>query len=62
MAGDSGGDRREPSFPRYGEVVATVPTVAKSFAHHTEHVMPTGGMLFQTDLGPGETYLDLIVP
>ncbi|MEO6581280.1 MAG: hypothetical protein ABIN68_00535 [Sphingomicrobium sp.] len=50
--------------PRYGEVVATAPTgVANSFAHHTEHEMPAGSMLFANGFGAGQTFrFDLTDP
>lgn len=42
----------------YGEVVATAPTgVANSRAHHVEHHMPAGGMLFANGFGAGQTFL-----
>ena len=43
--------------PHYGEVLATAPTgVANSMAHHTEHVMPPGGVLFANGFAAGETF------
>jgi hypothetical protein len=46
------------SSPRYGEILATVQTgMALSIAHHTEHVMPAGGILFANGFGAGETFL-----
>lgn len=42
---------------RYGEIVATAPAgVANSYAHHTEHQMPAGGMLFANGFGAGQTF------
>ncbi|MEO7634538.1 MAG: hypothetical protein ABIS38_02685 [Sphingomicrobium sp.] len=47
-------DARSPS---YGEVVASVPAgVANSRAHHTEHQMPAGGILFANGFGAGQTF------
>jgi hypothetical protein len=44
--------------PRYGQVIASVPTgVPLSIAHHTEHVMPSGGILFANGFGAGQTFL-----
>jgi hypothetical protein len=48
----------DASSPRYGEVIATAPTgVPLSIAHHTEHVMPKGGVLFANGFGAGQTFL-----
>jgi hypothetical protein len=48
----------DASSPRYGEVIATAPTgVPLSIAHHTEHVMPNGGVLFANGFGGGQTFL-----
>lgn len=47
-----------PKSDLYGEVIATVPVgVANSVAHHTEHVMPAGGMLFANGFGAGQTFI-----
>ena len=44
--------------PRFGEVIASLPTgVPLSRAHHTEHVMPAGGVLFANGFGAGQTFL-----
>lgn len=45
--------------PTYGRVLTTmaVPTSGRTRGHHTEHVMPTGGILFANDFGTGKTYL-----
>jgi len=44
--------------PRYAEVVASAPTgVARTAAHHTEHVMPLGGILFANGFAAGQTFL-----
>ena len=48
----------DESSPRYGEVIATAPTgVPLSIAHHTEHEMPKGGVLFANGFGAGQTFL-----
>jgi hypothetical protein len=48
----------DASSPRYGEVIATSTTgVPLSIAHHTEHVMPKGGVLFANGFGAGQTFL-----
>jgi len=48
----------DASSSRYGEVIATAPTgVPLSIAHHTEHVMPKGGVLFANGFGAGQTFL-----
>lgn len=47
----------DPRSPRYAEVVATAPTgIANSHAHHTEHEMPAGGVLFANGFGAGKTF------
>lgn len=47
----------DPRSPRYGEVVSTVPIgAANSRAHHTEHAMPAGGVLFANGFGAGRTF------
>jgi hypothetical protein len=47
-----------PSSARYGEVITTLPTgVPLSIAHHTEHVMPVGGVLFANGFAAGRTFL-----
>lgn len=47
-----------PDSPRFGEVVSSVATgVAGSSAHHTEHLMPPGGLLFANDFGSGRTFI-----
>jgi len=47
-----------PSSRHYGEVITTLPTgVPLSIAHHTEHVMPPGGVLFANGFGAGRTFL-----
>lgn len=47
----------DPRSPSYGEVVASVPSgVANSHAHHTEHEMSAGGVLFANGFGAGRTF------
>lgn len=68
---DRGGDsdflavvNSDPSSERYGTVLATV-TVGESGtgAHHTEHRMPEGGILFANGFPAGKTYrFDLTDP
>ena len=50
--------------PTYAEIVATAPVPGgKGFAHHTEHQMPPGGILFANAFGSGKTHLfDLRTP
>ena len=44
--------------PHYGEIVATAPSgVANGRAHHTEHQMPAGGILFANGFGAAKTFL-----
>ncbi len=54
----------DAASPTYGEIVATAPTgVANSRAHHSEHQMPEGGILFANGFGAGKTFLfDLNAP
>lgn len=49
----------EPGSATYGEVLTTlpVPTTGRTRGHHTEHRMPSGGVLFANDFGTGKTYL-----
>lgn len=53
-----------PTSRRYGEVVASLTTGAPvGGAHHSEHVMPAGGVLIANAFGSGQTFLfDLRVP
>ena len=54
----------DPASPTYGRLVTTVATdqVSKN-AHHTEYVMPEGGMLFANDHNAGRSFLfNLRVP
>lgn len=54
----------DPTSPTYGGLVTTLATdqVAQN-AHHTEYVMPEGGMLFANDHNAGRSFLfDLRVP
>ena len=54
----------DPKSRRYGDVVATAPTgSADGRAHHTEHQMPAGGILFANGFKAGRTFrLDLRNP
>jgi len=55
-------DRASPS---YGQILRTlpVPTEGAVRGHHTEHRMPSGGLLFANDFGTGKSYvLDLRNP
>lgn len=48
----------DSSSPHYAEVLATAPTdVANAYAHHTEHQMPDGGMLFANAFGAGKSFV-----
>jgi len=48
----------DPNSPHYAEVVATAPTdVANAYAHHVEHQMPEGGMLFANAFGAGKSFV-----
>ncbi|MEO7368404.1 MAG: hypothetical protein ABIZ36_10625 [Gemmatimonadaceae bacterium] len=53
-----------PSSPRYGQIVAAVPTgVAGSHPHHTEAIMPADGHLLANGFHAGRTWLfDLTQP
>ncbi|HET9481751.1 MAG TPA: hypothetical protein VFP98_08345 [Candidatus Polarisedimenticolia bacterium] len=53
-----------PASPRYGEIVASVPTgVAAAHPHHTEHEMPASGRLLANGFHAGRTWLfDLSEP
>jgi hypothetical protein len=50
--------------PTYAQIVATLPVPGgPGYAHHTEHHMPAGGILFANAFGTGKTYLfDLTAP
>jgi hypothetical protein len=50
--------------PTYAQIIATAPVPGgKGGAHHTEHQMPAGGILFANAFGSGKTYLfDLRTP
>jgi hypothetical protein len=54
----------DPKSSTYAEIVATAPVPGpRGFAHHTEHQMPRGGILFANAFGSGKTYLfDLSQP
>ncbi len=41
----------------YGSLVTTVPTDVVGRAHHTEHVMPSGGVFFANSFDAGTTFL-----
>jgi hypothetical protein len=48
----------DPKSPTYATVVATAPVGATGTSpHHTEHVMPAGGVFFANGFAKGETYL-----
>lgn len=53
-----------PTSPTFGKVVGSLPTGSPgAHAHHTEHEMPTGGVLAANDFDTGETFLfDLRTP
>ena len=50
--------------PTYAQIVATLPVPGgPGYAHHTEHQMPAGGILFANAFGTRKTYLfDLTIP
>lgn len=48
----------DPSSPSFGEVVSTLPVgETGTMPHHTEHVMPVGGLLFANGFRAGAVYL-----
>ncbi|MFZ0661087.1 MAG: hypothetical protein WAM66_00205 [Acidobacteriaceae bacterium] len=48
----------DPASPTYGRLMATLATHQQTkLVHHTEYVMPPGGMLFASDYGAGRTFL-----
>jgi hypothetical protein len=53
-----------PSSRRYGRLVTTLPVgVIGTIAHHTEHEMPEGGILFANGFRAGQTFIfDLTHP
>jgi hypothetical protein len=53
-----------PSSRRYGRLVTTLPVgVVGTIAHHTEHEMPEGGILFANGFRAGQTFIfDLTHP
>lgn len=53
-----------PNSKQYGRIIATLPVgSANNFPHHTEHEMPTGGILFANGFGSGNTFrFDLSKP
>ena len=46
-----------PDLPTYAEVVATLPVGFAGGTHHTEHLMPEGGVLFANAFDAGLTFL-----
>jgi hypothetical protein len=54
----------DPASPSYGRLVTSMATDQVGvMPHHTEYVMPAGGMLFANDFGAGRTFvLDLRDP
>lgn len=53
-----------PNSSRYGRIVTTLPVgVSGTMAHHTEHEMPAGGILFANGFDAGKTFkFDLTKP
>ena len=48
----------DPESPAYGQLVTTLPTDQQTkLVHHTEYVMPEGGMLFANDHDAGRTFI-----
>lgn len=48
----------DPASPTYGHLVTTLVTDQQTMlAHHTEYVMPAGGVLFANDHDAGRTFL-----
>lgn len=48
----------DPQSPDYGKLVTTLATKQRTMQnHHTEYVMPKGGMLFASDYSAGRTFL-----
>ena len=47
----------DPASPTYGRLVTTVATDQPRKLHHTEYVMPAGGMLFANDHNAGRSFL-----
>lgn len=48
----------DPQSPEYGHLVATIATDQQTMlVHHSEYVMPEGGMLFANDFDAGRTFL-----
>jgi hypothetical protein len=44
--------------PNYGRVITTLPVgVSATMAHHTEHEMPEGGVLFANGFAAGQTFI-----
>jgi hypothetical protein len=65
-AGDAAGQHTDflavidasPTSPRYGQLLTTLNTDQQTkLVHHTEYVMPAGGILFANDHDAGRTFL-----
>jgi hypothetical protein len=65
-AGDAAGQHTDflavidasPESPHYGQLLTTLSTDQQTkLVHHTEYVMPTGGILFANDHDAGRTFL-----
>ncbi|MGA9718565.1 MAG: hypothetical protein WBQ79_09825, partial [Acidobacteriaceae bacterium] len=65
-AGDAAGQQTDflavidasPESPHYGQLLTTLPTDQQTkLVHHTEYVMPAGGILFANDHDAGRTFL-----
>ena len=65
-AGDAAGQQTDflavidasPQSPHYGQLLTTLPTDQQTkLVHHTEYVMPAGGILFANDHDAGRTFL-----
>lgn len=46
----------DPASPEYGRTITTVATDVVGRAHHTEHVMPSGGVFFANSFVAGTTF------
>ncbi len=65
-AGDAAGQQTDflavidaaPESPHYGQLLTTLNTDQRTgYVHHTEYVMPAGGILFANDHNAGRTFL-----
>jgi hypothetical protein len=65
-AGDAAGQQTDflavidasPTSPHYGQLLTTLATDQQTkLVHHTEYVMPAGGILFANDHNAGRTFL-----